>query len=387
MVTLKIYLRIHKKEAESGVVWISFYVNREKVNFSTSVRCDVKNWDAEKCRVRKNDANHEDKNRIIENTAARINNVFVKYRLRDRKLTRDSFLQAYNRPDDYETFFDFIKANKAKINIGNEYSTNKSHEKVIKKIKQYNPKLHFDDITPEWVIRYFSHLRKDLKNNENTAYKDMGTFKKYVLAAIKMGYMYENPFDEFKIKKIPGGYTYLTEEELQVFMKAYTDGIFDSKYHKVLEFFLFLCFSSLHIGDAKILRLEQFGSDSFIYFRLKNRNRKNIQITVPLSETLKMILKNIVGSRKKGLVFESLPAEQAINRSLKEIAAKLEVNKNISTKSGRHTFATYYLAKTKDITSLREILGHSDLRETLIYAHVLNESKQKGIVCFNKFAE
>ena len=67
-------------------------------------------------------------------------------------------------------------------------------------------------------------------------------------------------------------------------------------------------------------------------------------------------------------------------------AAELEVDKKLSTKAGRHTFATFYLAKTKDITALKEILGHSDLRETLIYAHVLDESKQTGILCFNKFA-
>ncbi|UVQ96297.1 hypothetical protein NXW23_18585 [Bacteroides caccae] len=43
------------------------------------------------------------------------------------------------------------------------------------------------------------------------------------------------------------------------------------------------------------------------------------------------------------------------------------------------------MRKTKDITSLKEILGHSDLRETLVYAHVLNESKREGVQCFNCF--
>lgn len=386
MVTLKIYLRIHSKTSDSGVVYISFYVNREKVNFSTSVRCEVNDWNGDKCCIKKSDKNADDKNRIIENIAARINNVFVKYRLRDKTLTRDAFLRAYNRPDDYATFHDFVKSNKSIINSGNELSTTQSHNKVLKKVKNYAPNLHFDDITPEWLADYFRYLRKKLKNNENTAYKDMGTLKKYVRAAVKMGYMDENPFEEFKIKKIPGSFTYLTEDELRIFMDAYQDGFFDANYHKILEFFLFLCFSSLHIGDAKNLMLEQFTGDSFIYYRLKNKNIKNVAITVPVSDTLKMLLRNIVGTRKRGYIFENLPAEQTINEKLKDIAAELEVRKNLSTKSGRHTFATIYLANTKDITSLKEILGHSDLRETLIYAHVLDETKQEGIICFNKFA-
>ncbi len=387
MNAINIYLRLHKKDADTGMVWVSFYVNREKINFTTGVRCSVKDWDKKKCRVKKGDENYADKNLIIEKIAARINNVFVKYRLRDRKLTRDSFMQAYNRPDDYATFFDFVNANKSRINAGNEFTTNQSHKKVLKKVENYAPNLYFDDITGEWLIKYFSHLRKDLKNNENTAYKDMGTFKKYVLAAVEMGYMDENPFKKFKVKKVPGSYTYLNEEELKIFIKAYNEGHFAAKYHKALEFFLFLCFSSLHIGDAKQLQLEQFTDNAFVYFRLKNRNKKNVPVTVPVSDSLKMVLKNIVGTRKKGPVFENLPAEQTINVALKDIAKELEVNKKISTKSGRHTFATYYLYKTKDITSLKEIMGHSDLRETLIYAHVLDESKQNGILCFNKFVE
>ncbi|NLB17554.1 MAG: tyrosine-type recombinase/integrase, partial [Syntrophomonadaceae bacterium] len=43
--------------------------------------------------------------------------------------------------------------------------------------------------------------------------------------------------------------------------------------------------------------------------------------------------------------------------------------------------------KTKDITALQKILGHSSLSETMIYAHVLDESKQEGVKCFDGFAE
>ena len=82
-----------------------------------------------------------------------------------------------------------------------------------------------------------------------------------------------------------------------------------------------------------------------------------------------------------------MPAPQTMNDYLKVIAAELEVQDadKLSHKAGRHTFATFYLAKTKDLASLKEILGHSELRETLIYAHVLDESKQEGIKFFDEF--
>ena len=50
-----------------------------------------------------------------------------------------------------------------------------------------------------------------------------------------------------------------------------------------------------------------------------------------------------------------------------------------------YTFATIFLKNTKDLVTLKEIIGHSDYRETLIYAHVLEESKLEGIKSFNSF--
>ena len=41
--------------------------------------------------------------------------------------------------------------------------------------------------------------------------------------------------------------------------------------------------------------------------------------------------------------------------------------------------------KTKDLSSLQKLLGHSNIRETMIYAHVMDESKREGMQCFNSF--
>ena len=386
MVTIKLYLRKYGNDSTAGIVWISFYVNREKVNFSTKISVETKYWNDKKKCVGVGDKDAGDKNLIIENILARINNVFVKYRLRDKKLTRVSFLKAYHRPDDYATFFDFVLDHQKKESLKLEDSTFRTNLSVVKKLKEYNSNLYFDDITRDWLDGYYFYLLKELGNNENTANKNMATIKKYVLAAFKSGYMDENPFAEWKIKKgVPSG-DYLLEDELQLLMQIYIDGELEYKQHKTLELFLFLCFSSLHIGDAKGLMLEQFTDDTLTYFRIKLKNRKPMPIQVPLSEPLRKLLVNIVGTRKKGPVFEKLPADQTMNRFLKDIAAIAGIDKNLTHKVGRHTFATIFLKKTKDITSLKEILGHSDLRETLVYAHVLNESKQEGIQCFNSFS-
>lgn len=384
MKNIKIYLRKYNNDT-SGIVWISFYVQRQKINFSTKVTVELKHWNEKKSIVAAGDKQSADKNLIIETILARINNVFVKYRLRDKNLSRDLFLREYNRPSDYATFFDFVRDYMKKISHRTELTTLNTHMSVIRKLKEFNTDLIFDDITRDWLDIYFAYLRRELDNNANTAYKNMAIIKKYVLAAYKAGYMAENPFEEWSIKKITSTCVYLNEEELAKLVTLYNTGELEYKLHKTLEFFLFMCFSSLHVGDAKKLQLEQFSEDHFTYFRMKLRNSKPEPIQIPISDPLKNLLSKIVGTRKKGPLFEVIQADQTMNRNLKEIAAIAEIDKTITHKVGRHTFATIYLRHTKDLAALKELLGHSDMKETLVYAHVMDESKREGVQCFNSF--
>ena len=384
MTKISVQLRRYTAAPE-GIVWVQLYLNREKVQISTKIHVAVGDWDSRKLSVKATDNFASDKNLVIGNILARVNDVLVKARLRNRTLTRASFLRAYRRPSDYDTFFEYYDAKMKAIGRGIEFGTFKVHESVMNKIRLRWPKLHFDDIDRDFLAEYYSYLRRDLENNDNTAQKNLQVFKKYVRMAFKDGYMDENPFDDWHIRKTTAACVYLTEEELLTLINLYRGGSLEYPQHITLQFFLFLCFSSLHVGDARCLRLEQFGQDSFTYFRKKLRNSKPEPIVVPYSQPLRTLLYNIVGTRRKGPLFTDLQTDQAMNRHLKDIAALADIDKPLTHKVGRHTFATIFLRRTKDIAALREILGHSDISETLVYAHVMDEAKQEGVQCFNAF--
>lgn len=376
--------RKNSKEV-TGVIYVDFYLNRKKIKFSTKVSCIAKNWNSEKQLVKSADSLSNDKNLILENIRARINNVFVKFRLRDRLLTRELFIKEYNRPDDYETFHDFFNDEIKKIRRQVENNTLRLQLSVFKKLKEYAPELHFDQITSDFLEEYVHHLKRDLGNNDNTAYKNLGVIRRYVRIALKKGYMLSYPFEDFSVRQSRANISYLDQEELQKLWDAYINGNYEARHKTTLQVFLFMCFGSQHIGDARKMMIEEFNNVTFSYYRIKLQHSKPEKVMVPIALPVRRILNDVVGNRTSGLLFENLPCDQVMNRYLKDIMSSVCIEKHVTLKSGRHTFATIFLENNPNPRVLQEILGHSDIKQTMVYVHVLEKSKQRGIDCFDKF--
>jgi site-specific recombinase XerD len=62
-----------------------------------------------------------------------------------------------------------------------------------------------------------------------------------------------------------------------------------------------------------------------------------------------------------------------INKYLKKIAKKTEIDKNLTTHVARHTFASIARDKIEDISKIQKFLRHSSLRETQIYLGELTD--------------
>jgi site-specific recombinase XerD len=72
---------------------------------------------------------------------------------------------------------------------------------------------------------------------------------------------------------------------------------------------------------------------------------------------------------RKGVSWQH-PKDLGVSSQVSEAAKRAKIRKKVAAHTLRHTFATLHLHSGTDLRTIQKLLGHNDIRTTMIYTHV-----------------
>lgn len=370
---IKLRLSTNKKDNKNrAIVYLVIYVRGREVLFNTGVKVTDKQWDDGKKIVRKNHELRNDYNLIINNCHSRLTNVLVKFKLQNREMLPKSVKDEYSQPSQDIDFLGFMEAEIIRRRGELTDSSIRQQNAALSKLRDFRKKLTFAELTVELFEEFNRWMKNTLKNKASTRFSTIKTVRTYVNLARRKGIIDHYPLQRMPVKKSKSERVFLDDDELEILLKLYKKKSLPGNYQNVLRHFLFGCYTGLRISDIKGIKMDDVIGNMLVVMPRKTLNVNAMTVKIPLSKTAKRLIKDESPYRLHGLIFNTI-SEQKMRTHLKDVVSTAGIKKDVNFHSARHTFATMFLRRTKNLPVLQKILGHSKIEQTMIYSHILTD--------------
>ena len=282
------------------------------------------------------------------------------------------FIKSKKEDRDFLEYF-LALANKRDSSSSNYFNWMLVHEYL----KEFSETIRFKDLDRKFANDFKDYLlnkphgiKKAKKLSINSASSYYTKFLYALKQAYKDGILRENL--AYEVGRIKGEETkriFLTHEEVKNLYKT------DCKDNVLKRVCLFMAHTGMRISDVEKLtwnEIEESENTGF-YIRFKHQKTKSQQ-TLPLSNEAYELLG--IRPENEQLVFGNFVRRY---RVLKTWAKDAGIKKNIGFHTFRHTLATLLLNEDVNVFTVKEILGHKDIKTTMSYVNLLDKKKIEAV--------
>lgn len=225
-------------------------------------------------------------------------------------------------------------------------------------------------LSPEKLKSYFLYCAKELKLSENQIHSRINAIKFYyekVLHNEKMFLNIPRPKKHLILPKT------LSMQEIKRLFRV-------TKNPKHL-LMLKLCYGmGLRVSEIVNLKVSDIDSDRMQVLIQRAKGKKDRYVNLPKS-VLESLLEYYKIYKPKEYLFEGqyggAYAKRSAQAVFKEAMQKAKINKQIGIHGLRHSYATHLLEMGTDISLIQKLLGHNNLKTTLLYTHVSDKNLAK----------
>lgn len=387
---------------KKGIAPVNFRVIKDRKIYyvTTDLKLYADEWDEKNKKVKPKHKNSVYWNNWLAAKFAELNNDVIEMNTNEKSLTGRQLRDGISgkKPSDFHAFANGVCE---EYKVAKQFGTYDKNRSILAKLKAY-PKggnLCFQDITTEFLEGYSHYLKTFHGNKTNTVNKDFKFIRKVFNDAYRRGLIEHkvNPFNNYKMKTDKTSISFLLEDELALLENVSTTPGTRLELHR--DMFVFAGWTAgIRISDLLLLQWKHFNGTQ-LDFTIK-KTTTQLSIKVP-NKGLSIIEKyRPEKADKNAFLFPVLSPElnlndpeqvdraissatAYINKNLKVLAKKAKIDKSISFHVSRHTWATIALRKGVTLLAVSKLLGHSNIRETMIYAKIVNPDLDLAMDKFN----
>jgi site-specific recombinase XerD len=363
-------------------IMIRLSVNGEVSQFSSKLDIEPEQWDVSLGKAAGNSQKSRQLNNLLEDIRTSLKNHYHAIETHETFVTAEKVRNAFlgystKQCTLLELFKSHIVDARKLVGINKTVATIAKYDRACRRLEEFMKAKYkvtdiaLKEINHKFITDFEMYLLTVSKCNENTTAKFMQTFRMIIIIAKNNGWIFNDPFSNYKIrlKRVDRGY--LTDGEIQLILEK---DFVSKRLEQVRDIFIFSCYTGLAYIDVKQLTTNDIRTsfDGKLWI-MTHRQKTDTPVNLPLLKIPLNILKKYEGKLPKGHLLPVL-SNQKLNSYLKEIADLCGINKNITFHLARHTFATTTtLSKGVPIETVSKMLGHTNIKTTQIYARITNE--------------
>ena len=354
----------------AALVQIEAYLNGRKIYLTTNVYLRPEEWDHDTSQVvdhpQANDLNAMLYEKILELQQAEI--------AYWRKGVSPSLLDLKNAVKHHVTaditFLNFARNSVEQSN--RREGTKQNIYATMHRMKNFRGDVEIRDVNYKYLTDFEAYLRS-LGLKVNSVGKHLRNVRTLINEAINQGYMNLNdyPFRKFKIQKEKPEHRVLTQKELSKLESVALKG---KMRQRVLDSFLFCCYSGIRFSDYKLLTDDNILSLKGNKWLSLRTQKTNIKQKIPIYLLFEGKALNLIGKYDSLEAMNKIGCNADVNRILKDITCRAGIAKRVTFHTARHTFATLLLGQSIPITTIQRLLGHTSVKTTQIYSEVLDDT-------------